>query len=133
MIALLFFIIIALLISYIDIKRGLILDKIMFPSIFVLALVKYFENSLDLNTLIAVTIVVVVFIVPILLNMAFGGGDLRFGFFSALFLGLEPIGYFIIFSALSHLLILTILKKKSFAFAPAMSVGTITAYIIGKL
>ena len=133
MIALLFFITIALVISYIDIKEGLILDKIMFPSILVLSLVKYFENSLDLNSLIAGIIILVIFIVPILLNMAFGGGDLRFGFFTALFLGLEPLGYFIIFSGLIHLLILTVLKKKSFAFAPAMSLGALVAYTIGIL
>jgi len=133
MVALLFFIIIAFLISYIDIKKGLILDKIMFPAILTLGLIKYFDNSLDVNTIIAIVVIGILFIIPIVLNMAFGGGDLRFGLFSALFLGLEPLGYFILFSGLIHLVLLSILKKKSFAFAPAMSAGAIAAYTVGKL
>ena len=133
MVALLFFIIVAFLISYIDIKKGFILDKITFPAILTLGLIKYFDNSLDLNTIIAIVIISILFVIPIVLNMAFGGGDLRFGLFSALFLGLEPLGYFILFSGLFHLVLLSILKKKSFAFAPAMSAGAIAAYIVGKL
>ncbi len=65
--------------------------------------------------------------------MAFGGGDLRFGAFCALFVGLEGVGYFIIFSGLIHLIILAAVKKKSYGFAPAMSIAAILSYTIGKL
>jgi prepilin signal peptidase PulO-like enzyme (type II secretory pathway) len=129
--SLLFFIIVSGVISYIDIKKGLILDTIMFPSFFILLALKYLENSLSTYDFIAVMIILVIFIIPIILNFSFGGGDLRFGAFCALFVGLAPLGYFVIFSGVTHLLILTVLRKKSFAFAPAMTVGAITAYLIG--
>jgi len=133
MFSLLFFIAIAGIISYIDVKKGLILDKIMFPSFIILLLIKYLENSLDMQDLIAVVIVLIIFVIPIILNMAFGGGDLRFGAFSALFLGLAPIGYFIMLSGLFHVILLAVLKKSSFPFAPAMSFGALGAYMVGSL
>jgi len=133
MLILLFFITISGIISYIDVKKGLILDKIMFPSFIVLLLLKYFDKSLVVNDFVAIIIVLIIFTIPIILNMAFGGGDLRFGAFCALFLGLAPIGYFILFSGIIHTLLLIILKKRSFAFAPAMSAGALLAYIIGNL
>jgi len=133
MFSLLFFIIIAGIISYIDIKKGLILDKIMFPSFMVLLLIKYLDDSLSIQDLIAIVVVLIIFVIPILLNMAFGGGDLRFGAFCALFLGLAPIGYFIMFAGLVHVVLLTIIKKTSFPFAPAMSIAAIGAYMVGNL
>ena len=125
---LLFFMAVSGVVSYIDIQRGLILDKIMFPSFIVLVLLKYLDGSLSTYDFIAVVVVLVIFVIPIILNFSFGGGDLRFGAFSALFLGLAPLGYFIMMSGVVHLLILTLLKKKSFAFAPAMSLGALSAY-----
>lgn len=133
MLILAFFIFVSIVISYIDIKKGLILDKIMFPSFLVLLLLKYLDNSLGIQELIAIAIVLVIFVIPIIFNMAFGGGDLRYGAFAALFVGLAPIGYFIMLSGLLHVILLTILKKKSFPFAPAMSLGALGAYIIGSL
>ena len=132
MFSMFFFIAVSGVVSYIDIKKGLILDKIMFPSFLVLLLIKQFEGVLDFNTFLAVVIVVVIFTIPVILNMAFGGGDLRFGAFCALFLGLSSIGYFIVFSGLVHLLLLSILKKRSFAFAPAMSIGALLALTLGN-
>ena len=131
MIILLFFISIAFFISYIDIRDGLIVDKIILPSIALLIVLKYFSNSLSIEDLVAVAIVLFIFLIPIVLNMAFGGGDLRFGAFCALFLGLELIGPFIMMAGLVHLLILFVLKKESFAFAPAMSLSALVAYSIG--
>jgi len=130
---LLFFITIAGIISYIDIKKGLILDKVMFPSFMILLLIKYLDNSLSIQDLISVIVVLVIFFIPIVLNMAFGGGDLRFGAFCALFLGLAPIGYFIIFAGLIHIALLAVIKKTSFPFAPAMSIAALGAYMVGSL
>jgi Flp pilus assembly protein protease CpaA len=118
--------------SYIDIKKEIIPDAIIIPSFIVLAGLKYFENTLEWQNVLAVGIVLVVFLIPIILNMAFGGGDLRFGAFCALFLGLKPIGLFIMLSGLLHLLITFVLKKKSFAFAPSMSVAAILALMLGS-
>ncbi len=73
-------------------------------------------------------IVLFLFAVPIFFNMAFGGGDLRFGVFAALFTGLEGVGFFILYSGLIHLMMLALLNKKSFAFAPSMSLAAILAY-----
>lgn len=133
MIILTFFILLSAVISYIDIKKGLILDKIMIPSFLVLVILKYIENSLALGDLIAVTIVLFTFFIPIALNMAFGGGDLRYGAFAALFVGLEGIGYFVMLSGLFHVILLGVVKKKSFPFAPAMSLGALGAYSIGSI
>jgi len=91
--------------------------------------VKYLQHTLFWSDAVAVVIVSFVFTVPILLNMAFGGGDIRFGVFVALFVGLEGIGYFILLAALCHLLLLAVLRKKDAGFAPAMSVGALLAYI----
>jgi len=133
MLILLFFILISFIISFIDIKRGIIVDKIILPAILILIILKYFDNSLSLYTLVAVVIVLCIFLVPIVLNMAFGGGDLRFGVFCALFLGLELIGPFIMMAGVVHLVILGVVRKKSFAFAPAMSIAALASYMIGKI
>lgn len=47
--------------------------------------------------IVVAAIVSMIFFVPILFNMAFGGGDIRFGIFAAPLVGLEGIGHFIIF------------------------------------
>jgi len=86
---------------------------------------------LSLYDLYSVVIVLVIFMIPIIFDMAFGGGDLRFGAFCALFLGLKLVGMFILLAGVIHLVILTILKKNSYGFAPAMSLSAMTAYIIG--
>lgn len=106
-------------------------DWIVLPAIGALLILKYFEETLQWQDLIAMTIILIVFVIPIALNMAFGGGDLRFGAFCALFLGLPLVGWFVMLSGVLHLLLLTIIKKKSFGFAPAMSVAALSAYLIG--
>lgn len=131
--SLLFFIIISFVISYIDVKKGIIPDIIVFPSIATLVLIKYLDGTLEIENFIAMTLVFFIFVIPIALNMAFGGGDLRFGVFAALFLGLETLGYFVLLSGLFHLILLILLKKKSFPFAPAMSLAALGAFIIGNI
>jgi len=133
MYTLVLFIGIAFVISYIDIKSSIIPDKIMLPAILAMLILKYFDSSLSLDDLIAVSIIFIIFVIPIALDMAFGGGDIRFGVFCALFLGLAQIGYFVIFAGLAHLTILFFLKRKSFGFAPAMSFATLVAYGIGNI
>lgn len=132
MIIFVYFIIIASIISYIDSQKGIIPDKIIMPAFVGLVILKWLDASLSFNDAISVFIILVIFLIPIVLNMAFGGGDLRFGAFCALFVGLEGIGYFIIFSGIIHLMLLDILKKKSYGFAPAMSAAAIISYTIGK-
>ncbi len=133
MIVLVYFIIIAFIISYIDSKKRIIPDKIIIPAFVGLLILKWLDASLSLNDAIAVVLILVIFLIPIIFNMAFGGGDLRFGAFCALFVGLGSIGYFIMLSGIIHLLILGIFKKKSYGFAPAMSAAAILSYFIGKL
>ena len=133
MIILVYFIIVAFIISYIDIKTRLIPDKIILPAFVGLLILKWIDTSLYINDAIAIGLVLVIFIIPIILNMAFGGGDLRFGAFCALFVGLHAIGYFLIFAGVMHLAILSILKKKSYGFAPAMSIAAIISYTLGQL
>lgn len=129
MLSLLFFIFTAALISYFDWKYRVIPDSIIIPAIFFILVLKFFEETLKTTDFIASGIVLTVFLIPILLNMEFGGGDLRFGVFSTLFVGLEGLGYFIALSGLLHLVLLGIKKKKSFGFAPAMSLAAVGIYI----
>lgn len=133
MIILVYFIGVALIVSYIDSKKRIIPDKIIIPAFFGLLILKYLYADLSLNDAIAVGLILIIFMIPIILNMAFGGGDLRFGAFCALFVGLNLIGEFIILAGIIHLLILGILHKKSYGFAPAMSTAAILSYFIGKL
>jgi len=133
MIVFVYFIIIASVISYIDSKKRIIPDKVIIPAFIGLVFLKYLEHSLSVNDVIAIGLVLVIFLIPIILNMAFGGGDLRFGAFCALFVGLEQVGYFILLAGMIHLIILAVVKKKSYGFAPAMSIGAILSYTIGKL
>jgi prepilin signal peptidase PulO-like enzyme (type II secretory pathway) len=124
---------IASYISYIDSTKGIIPDKVMIPAFVILILLKWLEGSLSLYDLAAVAIVLFIFLIPIVLNMAFGGGDLRFGAFCALFLGINGIGWFIMLAGAIHLIILNLLKKNTFGFAPAMSLAAIISYIIGYM
>lgn len=129
----LFFIFVAFIISYIDALKGLIPDKIVVPAIAILLLMKFYFNVLHIYDFIAVAIVLIIFIIPIFFNMNFGGGDLRFGAFCALFLGLPLIGWFILLSGVCHLLLLAALKRESFGFAPAMSVAAVASYMVGSI
>jgi hypothetical protein len=122
------FLIASALISFIDIKHSLIPDVIIIPSLFLLTGLKWLNNNLLYSDLVAVGIVFILFLIPILLGMNFGGGDLRFGAFCALFVGLESLGYFVALSGILHLLLLLALRKNEFGFAPAMSVSALTIY-----
>ena len=119
----------ALVVSYIDFKHQLIPDKIMLPAIVTIVIMKFTFHSLAITDFYAAGIVAVVFFIPILFNMAFGAGDIRFGIFSAFFVGFEGIGYFIMCAALFHLLLLAVLKKEEAGFAPSMSLGALITYI----
>ena len=86
------------------------------------------EGRLTWESAMAVALVVMLFLIPIVMGMAFGGGDLRFGAFCALFVGLEGAGYFIMCAGIAHLVIAAAVRKKVFPFAPAMSIGALVAY-----
>lgn len=120
----------ALLMSWIDWKWQMLPDKISLPYIFALVAVKYFSGTLSIQDSIAAILVVVIFVIFIVLNMELGGGDIRFGIFSALFVGLENIGYFLAIAGVSHILLLYGMKKYSFGFVPAMSLSALIAWSI---
>lgn len=103
----------------------------MLPAFVILIFLKWFDSSLALQDGVAVILVLFIFLIPIILNMHFGGGDLRFGAFCALFLGLNAVGWFVMLAGVIHLAILALLKKKSFGFAPAMSLAAVISYLIG--
>jgi len=103
----------------------------MLPAFVILIFLKWFDSSLVLQDGVAVILVLFIFLIPIILNMAFGGGDLRFGAFCALFLGLNAVGWFIMLAGVLHLTILGLVKNSSFGFAPAMSLAAILSYFIG--
>ena len=96
-------------------------------------MIKMIEKSFSVYDLLGAAIVLTLFVVPIFFNMEFGGGDLRFGAFSALFLGLPLIGWFVLLAGLMHVAILMILRKNSFGFAPAMSLAAVSSYMIGQM
>jgi prepilin signal peptidase PulO-like enzyme (type II secretory pathway) len=103
----------------------------MLPAIVVMVMVKYFEGSLSILDAYAVGVVVLLFVIPIALNMAFGGGDIRYGVFAALFVGLKGLGWFVLLSGVFHFLLLTFfLKRSTYPFAPAMFSAALCAYAI---
>lgn len=128
-----FFILTALFFSLRDIRSSLIEDRYILPAIAVLIVLKIVEKSLDMQSFMAALIVVLLFVIPIALNLDFGGGDLRYGAFCALFVGLETIGWFVLISGVLHLMLLAVLKKRSFGFAPAMSVAAAVGYGVAAL
>lgn len=128
MIILFIFIITSSFISWIDAKHAVIPDKIIFPALTLLLIIKWMDGNLHATDFIAVVIVLIVFTIPIIFNMNFGGGDLRFGAFCALFIGLAPLGYFIVSSGIMHLIIMGVLRKREFGFAPAMSIAALVVY-----
>lgn len=93
-------------------------------------LFKLFIHRLQVDDLYAVLLVFVLFTVFILLDLKFGGGDIRFGVFCALFLGLHPIGWFVLLSGIFQIIFLYLTKKETFAFAPAMSLATVASYLM---
>lgn len=56
-VALLFFVLIGGVVAIIDYKKEVIPDKIMLPSIVILALISHFEGSLELNHLLTALLV----------------------------------------------------------------------------
>ncbi len=100
----------------------------MFPAMLVLGILLAMEGRLTWEHGAAVVLVVGVFVIPIVLGLAFGGGDLRFGAFSALLVGLEGAGYFIACAGLVHLALSAAAGRREFPFAPAMSVGALVSY-----
>ncbi len=93
-------------------------------------LLKLFFYKLQLDDIYAVLLVFFLFTIFIVLNLKFGGGDIRFGVFCALFLGLHPLGWFILLSGILQIIFLYLTKKETFAFAPAMSLATVVSYFI---
>jgi len=93
-------------------------------------LLKLLFYKLQLGDIYAVLLVFFLFTMFIALNLKFGGGDIRFGVFCALFLGLHPIGWFILLSGILQIIFLYLTKKETFAFAPAMSLATVVSYFI---
>lgn len=114
------FILFSLPILYHDIKYQDIPDRFSLPAIGLLILFHLFLSASIQPFLIAAAFVLVVFLIPLFFGMDFGGGDLRYGVMSALVVGFPGIAYWMILSAVIHLIILGMLRKTIFGFAPAM-------------
>jgi len=128
----LMYIIIGFYITIHDIKHKIIPDVVILPSIIFLIFLRFLDGSINLEYLYAIMFIVTVFVFPILLNLRFGGGDIRFGIFSAILLSFPNIVWFIIISSLFHLLVLLILKKKEYPFAPSMFMASIVVYLTNE-
>jgi len=126
------YIIIGFYITIYDIKHRVIPDIIILPSIIFLIFLRFLDETINLEYLYAIIFIITVFVFPILLNLRFGGGDIRFGIFSAILLGFPDIVWFIVISSLLHLLILLILKKKEYPFAPSMFMASIVVYLTNE-
>jgi len=130
---LIFFIAVGLYLSVYDYKHRIIPDIVVLPSILFLLLLRYINDTLSIEYFYATLFIVSVFILPIIFNMRFGGGDIRFGIFAAILLGFPNIALFLLFSAILHLLLLLILKKKEYPFAPSMYIAAILVYMMSEL
>ena len=119
------YILFSLPILYEDIRYQNIPDKFSLPAIVAeVGLLWYFHVPL-VPALVAAGFVLAVFLIPLFLGMDFGGGDLRYGVMSALVVGFPEIAYWLILAATVHLLILLLMRRSVFGFAPAMFIATI--------
>ena len=132
-IEILVYMIIGFYLSIYDLKHRIIPDIIILPSILLLISLRFFDETINMEYLYAAVFIIFVFVLPILLGLRFGGGDIRFGIFSAILLGFPNIVWFITISAFLHLLILLILKKKEYPFAPSMFTASIVVYFINDI
>ena len=130
---LIIFIIVGFYVSVYDIKYKIIPDYIILPSIAILLIFKFLNSSLAITHLYSILFIITIFVLPIVLGFRFGGGDIRFGIFSSILLGFPNIAWFILLSASLHLLILLILKKKEYPFAPSMFLATIVVYFTNEI
>lgn len=124
-ITLIIYILFSLPILYHDIKYQDIPDKYSLSAIVLTLFSLYFFNHDMTTSLIAAGFIFVVFLIPIVFNMNFGGGDIRYGILSALIVGFPQVAYWLILAATLHLFLLLVIRKQIFGFAPAMFIATI--------
>jgi|SaaInl8_150m_RNA_FD_contig_61_1263853_length_553_multi_6_in_0_out_0_2 leader peptidase (prepilin peptidase) / N-methyltransferase len=124
----LFFSIIAITVSICDFKKHIIPDAIMLPAIIGLFGIAWIEGAEVTEILIKIVMISILFALPVLLNMAFGGGDIRFAIFVAILLSTQELMIFLILSGVLQTVFVTISKRKVVGFAPAMSMASLLAY-----
>ncbi len=124
-----FFALVGGAVAFIDAKKEIIPDKIVLPSILILALILFFEKGVPINNLFTAFGVVIFFVILIYFFDDFGGGDIRFGAFCGLFLGFPDIFVFFIICGVLHTATLLLLSKKTVGFAPAMYAAAILASV----
>ncbi len=124
-ILLVIYIVFSIPILYHDIRYQNIPDKYSISAIILIFIsMIYFEYNI-INALIAAVFIFTVFLIPIIFGMDFGGGDIRYGVLSAFVVGFPDIAYWLVLSCVLHLIILLIIRKQIFGFAPAMFIATI--------
>jgi prepilin signal peptidase PulO-like enzyme (type II secretory pathway) len=126
----LFFSIIALYVSYIDLKYQVIPDAIMFPAITGLFAIMLFQRDDIMLMLLTVMSIFVLFSLPILIGLPFGGGDIRFAIFVALLLPIKGVVLFLMMSGVVHILLLALSREKILGFAPSMTISAIMVYFL---
>lgn len=112
----------------VDWKIERIPDQIILPAILMMMVFLFSQGRLDSQHMMAAIIIMVLFAIPVVLGLGFGGGDVRYGVFCALLTGLPGIGWFVLTAALTHLALLLTFRRTQAGFAPAMSVGALVAY-----
>lgn len=117
-------------ILYHDIRYQDIPDRYSLPAIVVIVLLRWYLGVPLVPALIAAAFILFVFLIPLLFGMDFGGGDLRYGVMSAMVVGFPDIAYWLILAAVLHLLILLIVRRQIFGFAPAMFLATVLLPLI---
>lgn len=129
-----FFAIVGGALALIDAKREVIPDKIILPSILLLATIMYFEKRLHTSNVLTLVGVAIFFVIVIYFFDDFGGGDIRFGAFCGLFLGFPNIFIFFVIGGILQIAALLLLSKKTVGFAPAMYASAIiTAVFADKI
>ncbi len=117
-------------ILYHDIRYQDIPDRYSLPGIVVILLLRWYLELPVMPAMVAAGFILFVFLIPLFFGMDFGGGDLRYGVMSALVVGFPSIAYWLIVASVLHLLILLIVRKQIFGFAPAMFLATILLSLV---
>ena len=119
------------LLAYLDYKKFIVPNKILFTLLIMLIISGLFENRLNINSFFISFSLLVFFSTLILIDrkMVLGGGDIKYMMIVAIFL--EPIlfPFFMIITGITQSLFLiysqVILKKQKVAMVPAMLLSVI--------
>ncbi|MBN2238702.1 MAG: prepilin peptidase [Dehalococcoidales bacterium] len=132
-----FFVFVLLVIGYIDLRRGIIPNKIVYPAIIITGILNMFSEQISMiNSLIGGVCLAVFFIIVSLLLKNIGMGDIKLGFLMGLMTGF-PEGIIALFSGIflggmaAIILVVSRIRnrKSTMPYGPFLTAGAVFTVI----